>query len=463
MSTSRATETRFASLFVFVVLLALPVSASAIDWSPDGNPFETHSGANTELTSLPDGSGGLFLVWVQSLTDVLAQHVDANGNLLWGANGISVSSATGTQSGVRMVSDGSGGLLVVWSDTRTDALGDIYAQRIAANGTPLWTVDGVALASGVDRQNAPDIVDDGAGGAIATWVVNNTDIAARAINSSGIPQGPAGGTTLCAATGNQTAPKIASDGAAGAILTWTDGRVSPPDVYAARLTSAGTVPWTGNGVAVSAGANNQSAPEIVADGSGGAIIVLNGTTLSLFQTIYAFHLNSAGAHVWSTSGVVVFNAGVNQSNHRLLTDGAGGVFVFGVASDDVAQHLDSGGNILWPSAGVSVGSGGSPTGMARDGSGGLLLCWREGTTGIRAQLLNGSGVPQWPSTSAGLLIGTATGDRVQVGPDGANGALLAWDDTGADDVYGLHVLAETSRSFHRLSMSATCRTTRAGG
>ncbi len=68
-------------------------------------------------------------------------------------------------------------------------------------------------------------------------------------------------------------PQICSDGAGGAIITWlslTNGG-NPSYVYAQRVNAAGAVVWTANGTAICP-TGNCSAPQICSDGAGGAIV-----------------------------------------------------------------------------------------------------------------------------------------------------------------------------------------------
>jgi hypothetical protein len=91
---------------------------------------------------LPDGAGGAYLVWHDARTgdpnkDIYAMHVLQAGtpDPAWPVNGLAVSTAAGNQVGPNPTPDGSGGLLVAWSDNRGGTDYDVYAQRIAANGT----------------------------------------------------------------------------------------------------------------------------------------------------------------------------------------------------------------------------------------------------------------------------------------------------------------------------------------
>jgi hypothetical protein len=83
-------------------------------------------------------------------------------------------SAGGAQFRPVSVSDGEGGAIVIWEDNRSGNQ-DLYAQRISADGAVLWTLDGVALCTATGDQWYPKIVSDSAGGAIVTWEDYRTD------------------------------------------------------------------------------------------------------------------------------------------------------------------------------------------------------------------------------------------------------------------------------------------------
>ena len=83
----------------------------------------------------------------------------------WQADGNPVTTALVDQVQTVIVSDGSGGVLVAWADSRNygATLHDIYCQRLSAMGVALWTGNGVALCTMPGEQLQPTIVSDGAG------------------------------------------------------------------------------------------------------------------------------------------------------------------------------------------------------------------------------------------------------------------------------------------------------------
>lgn len=110
---------------------------------------------------------------------------------------------SGSQTNVQLVADGTGGAIAVWEDTRS-ASTDIYAQHISSTGTLLWATDGIAICTAAFNQLNPKIVTDGAGGAVISWIddrdgagAGNYDIYAQRINASGIVQWAADGLPVC--------------------------------------------------------------------------------------------------------------------------------------------------------------------------------------------------------------------------------------------------------------------------
>ena len=195
----------------------------------------------------------------------------------WQVDGIALSTAANEQHFPAIVTDGAGGAIVTWYDYR-NGNADIYAQRVNASGVPQWTSGGVALCTAANSQEVPTIVSDGAGGAIVTWSDFRSgldyDIYAQRVNASGVPQwAPADGVALSIVANDQSLSTIVSDGDGGAIVTWHDFRsLVDYDIYAQRVNASGVPQWAANGVALSTAANDQIFPTIVSDGAGGAIV-----------------------------------------------------------------------------------------------------------------------------------------------------------------------------------------------
>ena len=208
-----------------------------------------------------------------------------------------------------IVSDGAGGAIVTWQDYRTRPGGpftsgyaDIYARRVSAAGAPQWTDDGVALCTtaGYD-QTHPTIASDGAGGAIVTWSDARSGPHAQRVSAAGAPQWTADGVALSTAADPITSPRIVPDGAGGAIVTWSNIFFPAPgvyggDIHAQRLSAAGAPQWTAYGVQLNTNGHGLF-PTIISDGGGGAIVTWSETRPWPDANIYAQRVHGSGAVV----------------------------------------------------------------------------------------------------------------------------------------------------------------------
>jgi hypothetical protein len=91
----------------------------------------------------------------------------------------------------RLIADGSGGAIAVWADERSGAVLHIFAQRVNRAGVPQWSTNGIAVSFAAISQFLPQLVSDGAGGAIIAWqdsrnnATTADDIYAQGITADG--------------------------------------------------------------------------------------------------------------------------------------------------------------------------------------------------------------------------------------------------------------------------------------
>jgi predicted lipoprotein with Yx(FWY)xxD motif len=244
------------------------------------------------------------------------------------ADGVAICTVAGHQERPTIISDGSGGAIITWQDGRSGNW-DVYVQRVNASGAVQWAANGVALCTATGDQNDPKITSDGAAGAIVTWWdrrSGNYDIYAQRVSASGAVQRMADGVAICTATGDQWYPTIASDEVGGAIITWYGRRSGNNDIYAQRVNAYGAVQWTTDGVALCSATGKRHSPMIVSDGAGGAIITWEDCRRGNYD-IYAQRVNASGAAQWTADGVALCTATGDQRFPQIISDGAGGAIV----------------------------------------------------------------------------------------------------------------------------------------
>ncbi|MBU4174238.1 MAG: hypothetical protein KKB90_01060 [Actinobacteria bacterium] len=310
-------------------------SSGNIQWTYDGVAICTATSSQTKPQITPDGSGGAIITWEDLRSgnyDIYAQRVDSSGTTRWAANGVLICNMPNALD-PRIIPDGNGGAVITWQDSRSGNY-DIYAQKVNSAGNVHWTANGVEICTEVSDQCNPKITSDGSGGAIITWRdarfgSSDYDIYAQRVNSSGLILWNYNGVSVCSRTENQTSPEITSDGAGGAIITWQDyyQGASDIDIYAQRVDSDGSTLWDYNGVCICSESYNQEEPRITTDGSGGAIITWQDYRSNWNYDIYAQRVDSSGIIRWTANGVPVCNSANDQKYPELISDGSGGAII----------------------------------------------------------------------------------------------------------------------------------------
>jgi len=80
--------------------------------------------------------------------EIVLQKFDKRGRAMWNRGGIKAVTIKSQQFGQHLISDGKGGVILAWIDSRTDSTyADIYAQRIDKNGNLVWNPLGLAAAT----------------------------------------------------------------------------------------------------------------------------------------------------------------------------------------------------------------------------------------------------------------------------------------------------------------------------
>ncbi|MBU1699896.1 MAG: hypothetical protein KJ831_07070, partial [Candidatus Eisenbacteria bacterium] len=129
----------------------LPIGAQRIDslgnrlWGDEGRIILGVDVSQWDAC-LSDDYGIIVAATVDEPTDwydVIAQKIDAEGNLLWGPEGVVVSGLPSNgERNPAVASDGSGGMFVAWEDGRLSyPTVDIFSQHLDANGNALWAED----------------------------------------------------------------------------------------------------------------------------------------------------------------------------------------------------------------------------------------------------------------------------------------------------------------------------------
>jgi hypothetical protein len=462
MATARSAQTGTFSTPVLIKTSPLEaVRDTAGDAQGGGAPF-VKFGDYASVTEDPvDHSLWVTHEWIH--TDGLYCWATEWGNIRfpapfvgWPSAGRAVRSAQSDIRDAVAATDGSGGSIVAWSESRKEVW-QLFVARVLSDGTPApgWAEGGISIAStSVSYDPAfrfvPLLLADSLGGTYVGWVQNG-HVRIQHIAASGAIAGgwPADGV----AVGSGEAPTLSTSIDHSVIVAWDIGGA----IALQRISADGVVQW-GTGIVVGEG----YAPAITPDGVGGAIVV--------WEPANAQRVTSSGVPVWTTGGVSLDPQGMHPV---AVANGIGGATISwqleqpNGTTDLYAQNLDEAGEVVsgWPAVGVAVcTASGSQLDqkIVAGASGGSILVWKDRRNAatkkgdLYAVALTSGGQVASGWTTGGTPICTALGEQQwpAITADGHGGALIAWQDRRAapncnsgpcgDDVYWVHVLAAGS-------------------
>lgn len=362
----------------------------------------------------------------------------------WTVDGIPIDTISTSLLDLSSIPDGNGGFFITYSD---DPLGDsdIFAQWIDGSGNLRWDDSKTRVCTEGGDQKYPVISVDGSGGVFVAWQDEvNQKIYAKHLDSQGnLLQN----ITISSRASEQTDVQMISDGSGGVIVVWVDRLPgSKSDVYAQRFDHNGNSLWTTDGVIVTNAGDDQSYPRITEDGYGGVVVVWRDYRNGNFD-IYAQRIDSNGNRLWNSDGVVICDTTGNQLSHSVELSGDKVIICWqdyrSGSSDIYAQAVSLNGNLLWDSNGIPISTAsGTQMGckVVEDGQGGGIIAWTDNRNfyDIYAQRVDGAGNVLW--TENGIVVNQS--DNLQYKPemisDGNGGAYIVWYDKRSETNFDLY-------------------------
>jgi uncharacterized protein (DUF779 family) len=349
----------------------------------------------------------------------------------------------------------------------------LFALLVPSPAHATWPTNAavqVPICTQAGDQFSPVGCSDGAGGAIYAWVdyrSGNADVFAQRISVAGVPLWTGDGVVVCNAAGDQgrlsgvPALSVVSDGSGGALIAWEDRRTSGStgiDGFVQRLNPNGAAMWTGNGVAITTAAGNQTSPSVFPDGIGGCFVLWLDP--AGFGSIGLQRVFANGTPVGPAGGIALV-AGVSGNTvsdiERGVSDGANGYYLafqrFNLAAQQQwVLHGTYGMTVQWANLIDSQSSGGSSVrfdDIVGDGQGGVIVLddWYNGSpltpTSVEIYRASPGGLALYQVpviATTGVL--SSTQQNASAVPDGNGGAYVSWQDSRNSGSTGLDIYAQ---------------------
>ena len=338
--------------------------------------------SNPELRSTPqlapDSQGGAYLARTDS-AGLHLQALDPQGRLSW--EKVTEPRRLPSDGGVKMASDGSGGLIVLAREILRDAGTpefDVRAQRFDVSGKPLWQEGGIQLYS--DWPWIPQFEGDGRGGIFLVEAYmqqvfsgnysgqnpNPHFVATQWLSGQGELGWPIPGVKTRETNAMLGSALPVVNGPQAATILWTESPSGGPytahTLRAVGIGNTGSITWKND--AVSSPRENRIVSEIKGcEARDGIFVTWRAGTWDWEKggTIEAQMLNDDGTTELGDRTAVFPSALKYQGGPCIVEDGAGGAIIVGIVGESsgrgdmvYGQRLDASGTRLWREAGVRL-------------------------------------------------------------------------------------------------------------
>ncbi len=460
----------------FLLLMSLVATSAFSQWSSDANVnlAVCDTSGSQELPKIVNTSdGGAYVSWFDTRGGayrVYMQRLNAQGMKQWDRNGILISSNPQNTSLVDydLGVDDSNYAVVVFTDIRNGGQIEPFAYRVSPQGTLVWGVNGVALSTSSSTFQAnPKVVCTSDGSFVFAWIYASTPrkVAMQKLDYAGVKQW---GTdpVLLAGTGTENLdyPAIVRSDNGSVILMnsgYTGTFVSPSNyrIYTQKYSPAGTPLW-GSVPDTVYGLGRVSGffvPRLIPDGSNGAFYVWQddrNNTGSSFSHVQ--HITSNNTKLFPVNGSAGSTLAGRLHNDAWVsyTSANGETYMFWYETNSSTQSVygvygqkfSANGTRMWADSGVafkSLASGTQPSFIrtfAKDSA--AVVYYIELVSGTN-RLIKGfktdrNGNLQWGGTIKDVSSLLSDKGRLTGAFTSTGNSLLVWADKRLDGngVYG---------------------------
>ncbi|HEX5123807.1 MAG TPA: Ig-like domain-containing protein [Rhodanobacteraceae bacterium] len=319
------------------IVVSKVTPGGTLAWGANGVTLETGSTEHVYNAYVTVASDGNAVVAWTSDSGARAQKVDANGNVLWAANGVLLTQPTGNKFVADIEPTLNGDVIVSWSN-QTGSGNTLRAQRLAsADGASQWgggTAIQVFNQGSLTQGYFPKFIADGSGGAVFydydVTGVSTFNVRVQHLDANGNklldPNGVLGTTDT---VNHHTGTAAAYDAATGNIyLVWRDNVQIGPSLFdgvsAQRIDASGNRAWGETGKVLVALADSTDSTNAISQltavpAAGDAILSwVTGAIPAANQPITATRVDAAGNAVWASSTAFVSTTGYTSRASAVL-------------------------------------------------------------------------------------------------------------------------------------------------
>ncbi|MBU8923408.1 MAG: T9SS type A sorting domain-containing protein [Bacteroidales bacterium] len=378
-------------------------AAGELFWTAGGVLVCDSEGLRYSPVALPDGMGGAVVCWmdtrsgVEEFAQVYAQRIGPDGNMLWTAGGILISGMVDEDLSPGFAVGPDGSSYFSWLEEVPSLYWVVMAQRISAEGSNLWASTGTVVCDSLDYPFDTEIVQGLNGGAVVAWSMASYAtpggvIRAQRLDADGVPLWTENGIKTHEESSRNPELYLAAGTDGGVFLVWrsfillgppTDSKVDL-ELDVQYIDSLGVVRSDPGYEFVGYSYNYLGIPDMMVTGDNELVLVWD-EELSGAQRVFAQKIDEYCHLQWNPTGVPVCQEISDQLEPVITGDGTDGFIVVWTDMrngyiDIFAQKVDMDGDLAWGIVGMPVTTEvnvqDAPV-VTWDMTGGAIIAWTD--------------------------------------------------------------------------------------
>ena len=313
--------------FILVIIFVLPLKAQWVNNPALNTKLVIDGSKPINISSVEDLKGGAFIFWEDNKSgfqnEISFIHMDGNGKVSFHPDGKKISDLNGDKVTPAVSQNLPNTAVVVWKDYTKSKNGNLFAQRVYANGNLLWQVKGVQVTP-----DYPDVIDysvcsDNSGNVYISYVTKADEFGSsyklklQKIKVNGQLQDNIHGNLVNDSPGRKSTSNIIADNEGGAFLFWLENQNNKIILFAQHIDSTGRELWGKKAIALSN--YNQTVLSYSVKKSDFSAIYLAWQIQKSEKKIYHQLLSFTGKPLWGQGGKIATNKKGNNTNPQVLT------------------------------------------------------------------------------------------------------------------------------------------------
>lgn len=461
-----------------LLLISSVLGAAGAEWPADpAENFPVADRVSEQVIPIPSptADGGCYIGWFDHASgnyDVYLQRLDRFGNEVWPHNGILVSGHPQNSWLVTwdLTTDSADNAILVFGDARGGGDFDIQAYKVSPAGDLLWGPDGVTLSTNDDFEPGACVTEATDGDLVFAWArlpdAGPGTIQLQRLSPAGIERFAHGGLAVVTpASESPSFPDIVPSLAGDVVVSWVrdiSQYMSPRHIQVQRFASDGSPVWGSvlnlfDEVAVPLGYH----PKIQSDEVGGLVAAWHASVNNLHSSRFQ-HVDADGGELYPHNGIPVSTAAMMHVDPTLAYHPESGeAFIFWNERNAgqtlwgiYGQRISNAGLRQWGDQGralLPVNDTYQSYPRAVSCTGGAMVFVAEEPAAAYSEHLIGMRVDQdgamvWPDSPIEISSVLSSKARYPVIVTGDEMAVLVWEDdrNGTVDLFAQNVNADGS-------------------